>query len=77
MCEPVLREGVGWPFTVVGLLSDLDPWRARVGLPAGAPRGGAFGDIVNDGTIVTDRPCVPHRGHGSPSGDRCGNGTLL
>ena len=34
MCEPVLREGVGWPFTVVGLLSDLDPRGATVGLPA-------------------------------------------
>ena len=77
MCEPVLREGVGWPFTVVGLLSDLDPWRATVGLPAGASRRRAFGDVVNDGAVVTDGPCIPHCGHGTTSSDGRGNGPLL
>lgn len=77
MCESVLREGVGWPFTVVGLLSDLDPRGATVGLPAGASSRGTFGDIVDDGSVVTDGPCIPNGGHSATGGDGRGNGTLL
>ena len=77
MGEPILRKGVRWPFTVVGLLSDLDPGGTTVTLPAGASGRGAFGDIVNDRSVVADGPCVPYRGHSATGGNGRGNGTLL